>query len=498
MEAYISSRELRALLIILEQSTEPIDSLLGYFVREFTKDKGRVGNYLCDLIHDGLLSSSQRIVAFALLFVAFELPRVAPSAGSRDGALHNHPYLLFFMNVFEQKRESVQETRFLTQLLFHNKLDRSISAAATLRAFQIEPLSLLPLPTASEVQEMRLSAVAAAAAAATAASSSSSSKKSSEEAASSSSDSSSIRDRRGIGCRPVLPFSLPSSSQEAQVLQRLQEENILEGRSGGGESGGRSEGSAASSSAWSIEELEEEADFSLLFASMRTSKTATSMFPAFVRPAPPLMELSDAELHWVNIDDASCLLWDCTVAKVDDSSSRTQALDLMASAFSGPLTPPQQQQLINELKADARLIEKSPLTPHSLPDLVDNNPLVATECLMRLLKTPQCNDYLSVLVNMDLSLHSMEVVNRLTTTATRDELPVELIHLYVSNCINSCENIKDKYMQVRLVRLVCVFLQSLIRNKIINVQDLIVEVQAFCIEYSRIKEAAALFAILKT
>ena len=203
-----------------------------------------------------------------------------------------------------------------------------------------------------------------------------------------------------------------------------------------------------------------------------------------------LLEFLHSELIWLTPTNLRLVL----LPQEDDYR---HVMELLRDvAFKAPLSTLEEGQALEALQDNPRLLLDSGLSPRTLSDLVEHNPILAHECMLRILQEDdpqQTNDYLSALVTMDMSLHSMEVVNRLAP-----QLHPEFLHLFISNCIVSCENHPERPAQNRLIRLVCVFLQSLIRNNLIPVQDVFYEVQAFCIEFSRIREAAALFKLLKS
>jgi hypothetical protein len=229
-----------------------------------------------------------------------------------------------------------------------------------------------------------------------------------------------------------------------------------------------------------------------------------SVAPQFCRPLPPpllplagyddksfqqqqdpeWMEYLQSELIWLTPTNLRLMLLS---DDTDENEMYQQVLHLFATqAFETPLSPDAQRMVLEALSTkdgdseeplSMQLVQDCGLTPQNLARLVEQNPLVANECLLRILSTSNeqvKNEYLSALVGMDMTLQSMEVVNRLATHVPEAAnappiLDPEYILLYVSNCIASCENIQDRHAQNRLVRLVCVFLQSLIRNQIVNV-----------------------------
>jgi len=157
------------------------------------------------------------------------------------------------------------------------------------------------------------------------------------------------------------------------------------------------------------------------------------------------------------------------------------------------------------------------LNPSQWSMIVEKNPSIASPFIESLLTSdhragnlPRSAPFLAALSKIELSLHSMEVVNRLTSAAASPQppfnLPSDFLPSYIIHAIDRCKSLKDKYLQTRLVRLVCVFLQSLLRLERhapidkeagLALKDLFQEISAFCAEFSKVKESASLFAAIK-
>lgn len=181
--------------------------------------------------------------------------------------------------------------------------------------------------------------------------------------------------------------------------------------------------------------------------------------------------------------------------------------ELLVRAFQSPLTAQQLQLLVRRLDSDAAFArhtcETGEWLPTRLAELIECNPMFAVECVSRVLHGrygggARVSEYLEALIAAPLSLHSLDVVNRLislsqqTSTSVSDSasgsssaggaspLTVDFLSRFIAHCLRACDaKAADKYLQARLVRLVCVFVQSLLRNE--QHTELQVRLRAFCV-----------------
>ena len=129
------------------------------------------------------------------------------------------------------------------------------------------------------------------------------------------------------------------------------------------------------------------------------------------------------------------------------------------------------------------------MCPSKLHDLVTHNPVIAQELLIYLTNTKEISKYYDELNQMKLSIALLEVFN---CVQSHVDFPTEFTLLFVKNCMEQCSNSATGSKSVhknRQVRIVIVFLQSILKQRVVEFEQISSSIRSFCLEHAQSKEA---------
>jgi len=144
-------------------------------------------------------------------------------------------------------------------------------------------------------------------------------------------------------------------------------------------------------------------------------------------------------------------------------------------------------QLVDQIEIDTSILVK----------LLSHNPTIANSLIDSILNHnyPDRENLLTnILPRLDLELLSLDCINRLVSTDAEnvDKLLSQdeknhLLHLYIANAIREIDEMPQ--VQTRKIRLLCLFLDNLLRKGIIDAEEFFYEFQEIRYRFIWVKEA---------
>ena len=240
--------------------------------------------------------------------------------------------------------------------------------------------------------------------------------------------------------------------------------------------------------------------------------------PEIVRPPPPFMiPFHKHEMRWQFLGELPKLIWDDQEFKIDpyqqqqmneqkqmNNGSKLEMSELMRKALKKQLNENDKNLLIQELKSYYKQHRNlSSVAPSScLNALCIHNKRIAVEIFL-ILNNKQnqsiINDYFNDLCTLNVAdvETAQNSMNLMKEIAQKIKIPKKYIIQFIAHCVKTCEDTKEPFHQTRLVKYICTFVQDLINQHIISTKDVAVEMEGFCLEFSRSREATKLFKLLK-
>lgn len=201
--------------------------------------------------------------------------------------------------------------------------------------------------------------------------------------------------------------------------------------------------------------------------------------PDFLRPLPQPENIENTDDD--DFEDAFWLIpgivpepyWDINMGQ---EFNYAQLKYYLNKALKVPLQQREMEHIQKAFRNDQEMVLHVGMAPHKLADLIAHNHTVAQELLVCMTHTNQIQKYYDALQDIKLSSNSLEVFSKISSAV---ELPQEFIQIYLNKQMCECRNSQEqKGVQKRLVRIVSVFLTSLIKAKIINFNtDMIMNIQ---------------------